>query len=490
MAEVVGYEVQVRRDDGPWETLKHFGAREQPLAKGVFERTRFENGATGIRLIEEWVDEQGLFRTRMLGLRSAPATVGPSGRPERRAPAAAATAPGGHAAAPSAARPVAAKLAEPKPAAGSPRQRATARQAKIAGSRFSFTDLLSFLFTPGREQAGGGQGPQATALQPPPEPVGRRGDLMVYADEVDKPTSDLLTADTLVREFNAFADALNSIESAEQAKTNPKFVQGISLFTIGVLFSIEEQLDIFSQRGKTVVHGCLNRFIELHQTIAHFVESLERYLREEQSASWIRAGSRCFRYYRDADMKNLNREFGETFGVYDRLEKLLGGKVKVGILFTDIVDSTALTGELGDSLAQEVIEHHDATVEGVARKFGGRKVKHLGDGLMLCFGSSQSMAGCAVAIVDAMKGFAERPDVPTYRLRCGGHFGEAIHRGDDFFGSTVQLAARVAAAAEPNEARFCAAIIEPDKPAFRRFEDCGAASLKGFDQPMVLARYR
>jgi len=54
----------------------------------------------------------------------------------------------------------------------------------------------------------------------------------------------------------------------------------------------------------------------------------------------------------------------------------------------------------------------------------------------------------------------------------------------------VQLAARVASAAEPNEARVCSAIVDLDKPGFRRFEDCGAVTLKGFEQPIALARYR
>lgn len=483
MAEVVGFEVQVRRD-GRWETLATYGASEVAEARTAFEHVRIDGGATGVRLIEEQMDARGLFRSRTLGLRSAATGAAPATRPERRA---AAVRP----ATPSAAGPARSgrsAAVPPSPAAtGASRRPNAARSAKPGNTRFSFTELLGFLFTTVREAAAAGP---AAVLPPPPEPVGRRGDLAVYGDELELPTVDLFTSDMIVREFHNFVEALETVESADRARANPRFVQGISLFTIGVLFSIEEHIDIFSQRGRTVVHACLRRFIDPVQTINHFVESLERYLRDEESAVWIRAGSRCFRFYRDADLRSLNREFGEAFGVYDRIERTVGGRVKVGILFTDIVDSTALTGALGDAMAQEVVDHHDATVERIAVKFGGRKVKHLGDGLMLCFGSAQAMAGCAAAIVDAMKGLAERPEVPPYRVRCGGHFGEAISKADDFFGSTVQLAARVAAAAAPNEARVCASIVEQGMPAFRRYEDCGAATLKGFEQPIVLARYR
>lgn len=481
MAEIVGYEVQMRRESGGWVTVQQFAASEQAAARASFERARFDDGAVALRLVEEQVDERGLFHTRTLGLRRAPAG---GGVPDRRTAAAR----------PGASRPGSAR---PEPARPEPVRRSAAaigahrpaglRPARPGATRFSFTELLGFLFTTVREAASAGP---AAALPPPPEPIGRRGDLAVYEDELELPTVDLFTADTIVREFHNFVEALKTVESADRARSTPRFVQGISLFTIGVLFSIEEHIDIFSQRGRTVVHACLRHFVDPVQSINHFVESLERYLRDEESAVWIRAGSRCFRFYRDADIRNLNREFGETFGVYDRIERTVGGRVKVGILFTDIVDSTALTGELGDALAQEVVDHHDQTVERIAAKFGGRKVKHLGDGLMLCFGSAQAMAGCAAAIVDTMKGFTERPEVPPYRIRCGGHFGEAISKADDFFGSTVQLAARVASAAAPNEARVCASIVDQDKPAFRRFEDCGAVTLKGFEQPIALARYR
>ena len=409
MAEIVGYEIQVRQGQKPWQTTDRFGPDDQAEAKRRLDGLRLENGVTAARLTEEQVDAQGFFRTRTLGLRSAGTPVGVPERPARGgSTGTAGPAPAKQAAAD---RRTNGKLrAAGKTPNQAPRRAPAAPRAARPGSRFSITDLLGFLFLPVRDAAAQAEASgTALALPPPPRPVGRRGDLDVYADELDMPTVDLFTSDAVVREFHNFVDALDGLESAQPARDNPRFVQGISLFSIGVLFSIEEHIDIFSERGKTVVHACLSRFLELVDTVHHFLDTLERYLKEAESAAWIRAGSRCFRYYRDTDLQNLNREFGEAFGVYDALEQRLGGRVKVGILFTDIVDSTALTGELGDTLAQEVVDHHDAMVEGIARKFGGRKVKHLGDGLMLCFGNAQALAGCMVSIVDTMKVFAQRP---------------------------------------------------------------------------------
>src|SRR5690606_7444397 len=132
------------------------------------------------------------------------------------------------------------------------------------GTRFSFADLLGFLFTTVREAAPAGSAGSAIATLPPlPVPVGRRGDIDVFEDELDLPTVDLFTTDTVVREFHGFVEVLKTVESADKAQADPRFLKGISLFTIGVLFSIEEHIDIFSQRGRTVIHACLSRLVDL-----------------------------------------------------------------------------------------------------------------------------------------------------------------------------------------------------------------------------------
>ncbi|HEY9568069.1 MAG TPA: hypothetical protein VIR38_08255, partial [Thalassobaculum sp.] len=70
MADVVGYELQARRERGGWETVRHFAIGEQAEARAAFERARHE-GAAALRLIEERVDQDGLFHSRTLGLRTA-----------------------------------------------------------------------------------------------------------------------------------------------------------------------------------------------------------------------------------------------------------------------------------------------------------------------------------------------------------------------------------------------------------------------------------
>jgi class 3 adenylate cyclase len=55
------------------------------------------------------------------------------------------------------------------------------------------------------------------------------------------------------------------------------------------------------------------------------------------------------------------------------------------ILFTDMVDSTRLTQQLGDREAMQLVRQHDSIVRSGLAQFGGSEVKHTGDGIMAAF---------------------------------------------------------------------------------------------------------
>lgn len=481
MAQVVAYEIEIQ-SDGKWRTLQTYDPSELGEAQSEIQRLQRDPPGSGLKLIEETLGEDGMFKRRTLMFKRFDEGTPPP--PSLRAPAAARDAKGGTSArgrASTAMRP-----AKPTKPAG---------RGQRMGFGGSLADLLSFLFVPLRARRGEGGSELAggdIAKIAPPEitgPTRKRGQVPIFEDEQDAALEDLIIADATYRQFRSFFETLRQGGALEAAKRDLAFARKISLFAIGVLFSIEQDINIFSDRGRSIVGQVLKFFIESTDAIGHFVETMERYLTEKDAPASIRVGSRCFRLYQQADIDALKQTFEEAFGITDTLEVGLGGKVKVGILFTDIVDSTRLTSEIGDAAAQSVIEHHEKLVLDMCRRFGGRKVKHLGDGLMLSFANKERMVACAVALVDSMKGMAGRPDAPEYRIRCGGHFGEAIMREEDFFGSTVQLAARISAKAGENEACFSTMLFDRDLPTYERFEDRGAVELKGFSQQVVLAVY-
>jgi eukaryotic-like serine/threonine-protein kinase len=110
----------------------------------------------------------------------------------------------------------------------------------------------------------------------------------------------------------------------------------------------------------------------------------------------------------------------------------------VTIMFTDIENSTSLTEQLGDAKWIDLLREHNAVVEDEAQTHGGKVVKNRGDGYMLTFRRPDRALDCAVAIQQALVGHE------VIRVRIGLHIGNPVREGEDFFGTDVNLAARVA----------------------------------------------
>jgi putative ABC transport system ATP-binding protein len=122
----------------------------------------------------------------------------------------------------------------------------------------------------------------------------------------------------------------------------------------------------------------------------------------------------------------------------------------VTIMFSDIVGFTAMMERLGETRVQEMLRAHCAIVREEVAAHGGFEVKAQGDGFMIGFRSVRPALGCAVAIQRAMAAYGDdAADSP--RLRIGLHTGEATKESDDFFGRSVIVAARIAAAAGAGE---------------------------------------
>jgi len=152
------------------------------------------------------------------------------------------------------------------------------------------------------------------------------------------------------------------------------------------------------------------------------------------------------------------------------------------IMFTDIVDSTAMTARLGDARAVEMVRAHDAMVRRALRDKGGREVKHTGDGIMAAFDDATAAVDAARAIQQAFDAFnmASREKL---RVRIGLDAGEPVADHNDLFGMTVQRAARLCQSAEPDSIVVSEIITTLAAPRFS-FVDLGSRIVKGFTQPV------
>ena len=154
------------------------------------------------------------------------------------------------------------------------------------------------------------------------------------------------------------------------------------------------------------------------------------------------------------------------------------------ILFTDIVNSTTLTQSLGDEAAMALLGVHDAIVRNALSALGGREIKHTGDGIMASFVSAAAAVRCAIQIQRELDRHADaNPDRPL-KVRVGAAAGEPVEQNNDLFGSTVQLASRLCAHAQPEQILVSNAIPDLCIGKGLVFEELGEVALKGFGFPV------
>ncbi len=142
------------------------------------------------------------------------------------------------------------------------------------------------------------------------------------------------------------------------------------------------------------------------------------------------------------------------------------------VLFTDIVDSTAKAGDLGDRRWSELLDRHDLLSQQTLDQYRGRWVKSTGDGILATFDGPGRAIACARALLEEAKGLG-------LELRAGLHTGEIEERGDDLAGMAVHIAARVTEAARSDEVLVTGTVRDLVAGSGLRFEDREMRQLKG-----------
>jgi class 3 adenylate cyclase/pimeloyl-ACP methyl ester carboxylesterase len=160
------------------------------------------------------------------------------------------------------------------------------------------------------------------------------------------------------------------------------------------------------------------------------------------------------------------------------------------IMFTDMQESTATTQRLGDAQAQELVRLHNDIVGDALGVHGGSRVKHTGDGIMAAFLTASSAVEAAVAIQRAFAVYNEANRDSCVNVRIGINAGEPLVEGDDYFGTAVQLAARVCSSAEPGEILSSDVVRQLVAGKGFMFADRGESALRGFEDPVRLYEVR
>jgi class 3 adenylate cyclase len=158
-------------------------------------------------------------------------------------------------------------------------------------------------------------------------------------------------------------------------------------------------------------------------------------------------------------------------------------------LMTDVVGSTTLW-ESAPGLMDAALTRHDQLIDAAVQQFGGFVLKHRGEGDST-FCVFASAADAAAAAIEAQRQLASETwdDATPMSVRMGLHTGEAILRGYDYYGQTVNRAARVRAAARGGQVLMsgaCAALVEASLPPDTDLNFLRHEKLRGIEQPEAI----
>jgi class 3 adenylate cyclase len=152
--------------------------------------------------------------------------------------------------------------------------------------------------------------------------------------------------------------------------------------------------------------------------------------------------------------------------------------------FLDLVGYTRLTEEQGDQAAAELAGRLAVLVGRSSREHGGLPVKWLGDGVMVHFGDP---AGAVLAALGMVEEFPEAGLPPAH---VGVAAGPVVLQGGDYFGRTVNLAARIAAYASASRVLVSEPVVQRAPPQGVTFVELGLVQFEGIAHPVRLLEAR
>jgi adenylate cyclase len=168
----------------------------------------------------------------------------------------------------------------------------------------------------------------------------------------------------------------------------------------------------------------------------------------------------------------------EAAGLYRRLDR------PPAMCFLDLTGYTRLTEERGDEAAAELAAKLAGLVRRTAQEHGGAPVKWLGDGVMFYFREPADAVLAAVEMTEVVG----RHGLPPAHV--GIHAGPVIFQEGDYFGRTVNLAARIAEYARPGEVLVSQEVVDAADGVPVTFTEIGPVELKGVQGTIRLSTAR
>jgi class 3 adenylate cyclase len=182
---------------------------------------------------------------------------------------------------------------------------------------------------------------------------------------------------------------------------------------------------------------------------------------------------------------------GDFDPTLDQVEEFVTGRrttpptdrVLATVLFTDIVDSTAVAASMGDGRWRDLLSEHDRIVAAEIHRFRGTAIELSGDGSLATFDGPARAVASAAAIVDALGTIG-------LTVRAGVHTGEVEVAGEAIRGLGVHIASRVMQAAADGGVVVSRTVKDLVVGSGLAFDDLGEFQLKGVPGGWQLFRLR
>jgi adenylate cyclase len=264
---------------------------------------------------------------------------------------------------------------------------------------------------------------------------------------------------------------------------------GLNLFLAGACDLLSRQAKLERETTVRIIGACVQVLGAPTAQAQSFAEKHEEYLLADQRyLQMFQSGCEAMASYLGGNREAAQR-MASVLDNWSRPRPRPRDEPRPGpvaVMFTDIVGSTDIAQAKGDTAVQAIVHAHNDIVRAALARFEGKEIKHTGDGIMASFVVPSNALGAARQIQQEVRARNQTfPETPLH-LRVGINAGEPIVEGNDLYGLTVHMAARLCALCGPDQVMVSDVVKGLATGKDVRLANRGPQTLKGFKDPVTV----